>query len=189
MTVRAAIGLGSNVGNRSATLVSAGRTIAEEIGDIVASSSLWETAPVGGPEQGAYLNGVVVVDTDLPPGAVLERLLAIERAHGRERRERWGPRTLDLDLLLYGDHTVAQPRLTVPHPRMTERRFVLAPLLEVWPDAALPDGTPLREFLPAVANQAVSRLDSPQGPAASILVFLGVGIAAAAMWWLMDLFL
>ena len=104
------------------------------MGPVGAVSSVYETAPVGGPDQGDYLNAVVLAETDLPPADVLERLLDIERGMGRERRERWGPRTIDLDLLVYGDRSVDVPGLTVPHPRMAERRFVLEPLAEVWPD-------------------------------------------------------
>ncbi len=187
MAVRAAIGLGSNVGDRRETLLAAGRTIAERVGDVVASSALYETAPVGGPEQGPYLNGVVVVDTELAPRELLDRLLAIEHDHGRKRRERWGPRTLDLDLLLYGDQMIDLPGLTVPHPRMVERRFVLEPLIDAWPAAALPDGTRLDAYLPRVADQQVARLDGQSSPAASIAVFLVVGMLAVGIWWLMGL--
>ena len=153
MTTRAAIGLGANLGDRERTLRSAGHAIGRRIGSVVASSSLWETAPIGGPEQGPYLNAVVVVDTELAARGVLEHLLDIERDHGRERGHRWGPRTLDLDLLLFGDEVMEEPDLSVPHPRLTQRRFVLEPLLEVWPDAALPDGTPLATVLPSVQDQ------------------------------------
>jgi 2-amino-4-hydroxy-6-hydroxymethyldihydropteridine diphosphokinase len=152
MTERIAIGLGSNLGDRRVHLDEAVNALAA-VGEVVAVSSYYETAPVGGPPQGDYLNAVVVLDTDLDPAGVLERLLEIERNRGRLREERWGPRTLDLDLLLYGNQAVEQPGLTVPHPRMTERRFVLEPLVEVWPEAALPDGTALAELLPRVADQ------------------------------------
>ena len=189
MPTRAAIGLGSNLGDRNAHLRKAGRSLAARVGSVVASSSLWETAPIGGPEQGAYLNAVVVVDTDLDPAAVLATLLDIERAHGRERRERWGPRTLDLDLLLYGDQTISAPGLTVPHPRLTERRFVLEPLAEAWPEAKLPDGTVISGFLPAVADQDVTRVAGNAHPVRGSIVFFTTAALALAIWWLLDLVL
>ncbi len=132
-----------------------------DAGDVVAVSSLYETAPVGGPEQGPYLNAVAVAATPLAPREVLDRLLAIEAAAGRTRRERWAARTLDLDLLLHGDLAVAEPGLTVPHPRLTARRFALEPLLEVRPAATLPDGTPLAAFLPEVADQDATVVAGP----------------------------
>ncbi len=189
MAVRAVIGLGSNLGDRKAHLESAGRAIARRIGTVAASSSLWETAPVGGPDQGPYLNAVVVVDTELAPRTVLDRLLDIERDHGRERRERWGPRTLDLDLLLYGDQEIDSPGLVVPHPHLTERRFVLEPLVEAWPDAGLPDGTPLAGFLPGVSDQAVARLTPRARTVTGPAVFLTVAALALTLWWLLDLVL
>lgn len=138
---RAAIGLGSNVGDRVEHLRRAVRALTA-VGSVVGRSAVYETAPVGGPAQGPFLNAVVVVDTALSPQDLLAELLAIERIEGRERRVRWGPRTLDLDILLYGRIAVDVPGLEVPHPRLRERRFVLEPLLEAWPDAVLPDGTP-----------------------------------------------
>jgi 2-amino-4-hydroxy-6-hydroxymethyldihydropteridine diphosphokinase len=189
VTVRIAVALGSNLGDRKAHLERAGQELEQRIGDVVASSSLWETAPVGGPEQGTYLNAVVVMDTDLAPRTVLDELLAIERLHGRERRERWGPRTLDLDLLLYGDRVVDSPGLTIPHPRLTERRFVLEPLLEAWPEARLPDGTVLAGCLPAVADQDVTRIGGPSRPTSGAVVFFTVATLVLAMWWLLDLVL
>jgi 2-amino-4-hydroxy-6-hydroxymethyldihydropteridine diphosphokinase len=127
------IGLGSNLGDRAATLAAALRDLAAA-GDIrvLRCSSLHETAPVGGPPgQGNYLNAVAELDTELPPQALLTRLLEVERRHGRERRERNGPRTLDLDLLLYREVESQDPELTIPHPRMWEREFVLRPLAEL----------------------------------------------------------
>jgi len=124
-----------------------------EAGSLVAVSSLYETAPIGGPAQGPFLNGVVVLDTDLPPRPLLDRCLGIEREAGRRRRARWGPRALDLDLLLYDRETVDEPGLQVPHPRLAARRFALEPLAEAWPQAMLPDGTPVPSLLKAVADQ------------------------------------
>lgn len=134
------------------------------IGRVVAVSSLWETAPVGDIPQRDYLNAVVVMDTLLGPRPLLDACLAIERDAGRERRERWGPRTLDLDLLLYGDAVVDAPGLTIPHPRMAERRFVLAPLAEVLPDAVIPGHGPVGGLLAAVAGQEASRIVDPAWP-------------------------
>jgi 2-amino-4-hydroxy-6-hydroxymethyldihydropteridine diphosphokinase len=158
---RAAIGLGSNLGNRVGHLHEALDRLAA-VTRLVAMSSIYETAPVGGPDQGAYLNAVVVVETDLEPRRLLDVMLDVESRMGRVRRERWGPRTIDLDLLLHGDSAVDEPGLTVPHPRLTERRFALEPLLEVWPEATLPDGRPLASFLEAVADQEVVRVASSE---------------------------
>lgn len=130
----------------------------------MAVSSLWETAPIGDIPQGAYLNAVVILDTVLGPRPLLDACLEIEHRAGRERRERWGPRTLDLDLLLYGDAVIDAPGLRVPHPRMGERRFVLAPLAEVWPDAVVPGAGSVTTLLAAVEDQDAVRIDEPGWP-------------------------
>lgn len=128
---RAIVALGSNLGDRAVHL----RFGLDQLANIVAQSQVFETDPVGGPDgQGAYLNMVAVVETDLDPHAFLRRLHAIESAAGRVRTEHWGPRTLDLDLLFYDEVQIAGGDLVVPHPRITERRFVLEPLSEVAPD-------------------------------------------------------
>jgi 2-amino-4-hydroxy-6-hydroxymethyldihydropteridine diphosphokinase len=128
------------------------------LGEVVAVSGVWETAPIGGPPQDDYLNAVVVVRTVLGPVPLMQRLLAIEAAAGRERGEHSAPRTLDLDLLLYGDAEIDAPGLTVPHPRMHERRFVLEPLAEAWPGAVIPGRGSVEELLGTVQDQrAVSR--------------------------------
>jgi len=134
------VGLGSNLGDREATLRKAVRLLARLDGvDVVAVSSFHETEPVGGPPgQPRFLNAAAWLRVELGPEELLDRLLALEGRLGRVRRERWGPRTLDLDLLLYDDQTIMSDRLTVPHPRMHERRFVLAPLAEIAPDARHP---------------------------------------------------
>jgi 2-amino-4-hydroxy-6-hydroxymethyldihydropteridine diphosphokinase len=155
--IRTAVGLGSNLGDRRAHLRAAVGAL-DRLGEIDTVSSVYETAPVGGPPQGSYLNAVVVLRTRLAPAELLDAFLEIEQSRGRQRRERWGPRSLDLDLLLYDDRVIDEPGLEVPHPEITRRRFVLEPLLEVWPEAALPDGTPLASLLPAVADQEVRRL-------------------------------
>jgi dihydropteroate synthase len=154
--VRVAIGLGSNLGDRRKHLDGAVAALAD-LGAVVAVSSYYETAAIGGPEQADYLNAVALIETEVQPGRVLEFLLGVEHLHGRQRPERNDPRTLDLDLLLYGDRVINEPNLDLPHPRMSERRFVLEPLIEVWPDAALPDGTRIADLLPGVADQSVRR--------------------------------
>lgn len=131
---RAYLALGSNVGDRAAHLQHAIDALDEE-SDVtcVGVSRVYETDPVGGPPQGAYLNAVVAIDTELTPHALLTRAQQLEENAHRERNERWGPRTLDVDVLLYGDVRLDDPDLTVPHPRMWERGFVLAPLRDVAP--------------------------------------------------------
>ena len=152
---RAYVGLGANLGEREQTLRRAVELLAAEAGiEVVAVSSLRETEPVGYLDQPAFLNGAVALETDLSPRELLDRLLALERALGRVRGTgpRWGPRTIDLDLLLYGDVTVDEAGLTVPHPRLTERAFVLEPLLELDPELQLPDGRGLRGLLRAAVE-------------------------------------
>lgn len=124
-------------------------------------SSLWETAPIGDVPQGDFLNAVLVLDTIRGPGPLLAELLAIETTAGRVRREQWGPRILDLDLLLYGDAVIDAPGLQVPHPRMHQRRFVLAPLAEVWPDAVVPGKGRVADLVTAVSNQRMKWVTGP----------------------------
>ncbi len=126
---RAFLGLGSNLGDRRAHL----RAAIASLPRVVAVSDVYETDPVGGPEQGRYLNLVVEIDTDLDPHALLGICHRIESAAGRVRDVRWGPRTLDVDILWIDGVTVDAPDLQVPHPRMGERRFVLEPLSELDP--------------------------------------------------------
>jgi 2-amino-4-hydroxy-6-hydroxymethyldihydropteridine diphosphokinase len=127
---RAFLGLGSNLGDRRATLVEAVRALP----DVVAVSPVYETDPVGGPEQGAFLNLVVELDTELAARELLELCAEREAAADRVRQVRWGPRTLDVDVLWIDGVDVDEPDLTVPHPRMWERRFVLVPLGDLAPD-------------------------------------------------------
>ncbi len=136
----AAVGIGSNLGDRLSNLVAAAIGLGAE-SLLTGVSSVYETAPVGGPEQGPFLNAVVIIETARPAAALLQSMLTIERARDRKRLVRWGPRSLDLDLLIFDSATIDLPGLTVPHPRLLERRFVVEPLLEVWPEVALPDGT------------------------------------------------
>jgi 2-amino-4-hydroxy-6-hydroxymethyldihydropteridine diphosphokinase len=137
--VRAYVGLGANLGNREDTI----RHAVDLLGshpevDLLAVSTLRETEPWGPVEQPPFLNGAAAVETSLEPRALLDVLLDVERRLGRVRDERWGPRTIDLDLLLYGDTVVDEPGLTVPHPRLRERAFALEPLLELDPDLVVP---------------------------------------------------
>ncbi|MEX0667118.1 MAG: 2-amino-4-hydroxy-6-hydroxymethyldihydropteridine diphosphokinase, partial [Acidimicrobiia bacterium] len=126
------------------------------------TSSLYETAPVGGPDQDPYLNAVGLIETTLSAQDLLAALHEIEAQAGRVRQERWGPRTLDLDLVVYDDLVVDGPDLELPHPRAHERRFVLAPLVEVWPDASLRSGT-ARAALDNVSQQKVALLAADWG--------------------------
>lgn len=141
MTDTAFIALGSNLDVPLEQLRRAARAL-EALGEVVARSSLYKTTPVGGPAgQAAYLNAVVRLkprDIYQEPEVLLEALLALEQAQGRERRERWGPRTLDLDLLTFGDKVFQNAKLTLPHPHMLERAFVLEPLCEIAPDFRYP---------------------------------------------------
>jgi 2-amino-4-hydroxy-6-hydroxymethyldihydropteridine diphosphokinase len=141
MAVIAYLGLGSNLGDRLTNLQGAVDLLASEDGVRVdASSRVWETAPVGGPDQPDYLNAVVRIETDRAPEGLLAACRRVESALGRERTERWGPRTIDVDVLLYDERAVDEPDLVVPHPRLAERAFVVLPLLELEPDPVLPDG-------------------------------------------------
>ncbi|HET7773197.1 MAG TPA: 2-amino-4-hydroxy-6-hydroxymethyldihydropteridine diphosphokinase [Burkholderiaceae bacterium] len=157
--VRIAIGLGANLGDPEAQLREARGLLARHP-DLheLAFSSLYASAPVDAPPPW-YVNAVQVLETRLAPHAVLALLNEVEQGLGRDRSrnggERNAPRLIDLDLLLYGDQRIDTPHLTVPHPRMHERAFVLRPLAEVWPDAAIPGRGPVRDWLPAVAMQEV----------------------------------
>jgi 2-amino-4-hydroxy-6-hydroxymethyldihydropteridine diphosphokinase len=147
--VRAYIGLGSNLGDREATLREALSRLGAADGiEVVAVSSFRESDPVGVIDQPRFLNAAASLETSLEPLELLGRLLEVERGLGRDRakEERWGPRTLDLDLLLYGDEEIDVPGLTVPHPRLAERLFVLQPLLELDPGLRLPDGRAVRDL-------------------------------------------
>jgi 2-amino-4-hydroxy-6-hydroxymethyldihydropteridine diphosphokinase len=127
------LSLGSNLGDRERALEDALRLLGARGFRATALSSLWLTEPVGGPPQGWYLNRVVRGETDLPPEGLLDAALATERELGRVRGERNAPRTIDVDLLFYGDERRQDERLTLPHPRLPERRFVLVPLAEIAP--------------------------------------------------------
>ena len=137
------VSLGSNLGDREATI----RAAVAALPGVVAVSELRETDPVGVVDQPRFLNGAARLDTELSARQLLDMLLAVERGLGRERRERWGPRTIDLDLLLYGSETIDEPGLTVPHPRLHERRFALEPLAELDSDLLVPGRGRVRDLL------------------------------------------
>lgn len=143
LTTRAAIGLGSNLDQPQVHITQAFcdlETLAHT--RLLARSSLYQSQAVG-PEQPDYINACALLDTELSALDLLDALQAIEHAHQRVRDVHWGPRTLDLDLLLYGQQTIDHPRLTVPHAFLRERNFVIVPLFEIWPDAHLPNGESL----------------------------------------------
>jgi 2-amino-4-hydroxy-6-hydroxymethyldihydropteridine diphosphokinase len=151
------LGLGSNLGDRLAHLQGAIDALAASAGvRVVAVSDVYETSPVGGPIQDDFLNAVVAIETDLSPRDLLAVAMHVEQLAARVRIMHWGPRTLDVDVLIYGDEQVHEPDLEIPHPRMHERPFVLAPLRDVAPDRVTPpaDGwegvtnTPLALRLP-----------------------------------------
>lgn len=141
MSNTAYIAIGSNLGDRAATIESAVQMLGQlEAVQLIGRSALIETEPVGPAGQGRYLNGVLAVWTSLTARGLLDRLLEIELRHGRVREDelRWGARTLDLDLLVFGEDQIDEPGLTIPHPRLHERSFVLIPLCELAPDLKIP---------------------------------------------------
>ena len=148
---RAYVGLGANLGPREVTLLRAVDLLGAAEGvELVAVSQLRETEPVGPVEQPPFLNGAVAVETTLAPRELLELLLGVERSLGRVRSERWGPRTIDLDLLLYGGETLDEPGLEVPHPRLHERRFALEPLAELDSELVVPGRGRVSDLLAAL---------------------------------------
>jgi 2-amino-4-hydroxy-6-hydroxymethyldihydropteridine diphosphokinase len=158
------IGIGSNLAEPLAQVeraVAALKTIPAS--SLLAVSPWYGSSPVGGPAgQPDYINGVACLQTRLAPHALLDALQAIEQLHGRERHERWGARTLDLDLLLYDDRLIDDERLTVPHPRMNSRAFVLAPLADIAPHLALPNGCGVGSLLSQLSMTGLWQL-SPTG--------------------------
>lgn len=181
MPTDAYLGLGANVGDALGTLTAAVFALDETEGIAVADTSgIYRTQPWGGVEQDDFLNVCVRIVTSLGPHELLAELQAIETAFGRDRETevRFGPRTLDLDLLLYGDEVIETPELTVPHPRMHERAFVLVPLWEIMPGGRLPDGRRLSRLLAELApiegielelrddELPSTRVPRPEGPGA-----------------------
>jgi 2-amino-4-hydroxy-6-hydroxymethyldihydropteridine diphosphokinase len=156
----AVIALGSNLGDRLGNLQGGLDALFGAPGlEFVALSPVFETSPVGGPGQPAYLNAVLVTRTMLPARAILARCQAAETALRRVRQERWGPRTLDLDIIVYGDEVSDDPELTLPHPRAHERAFVLAPWCEADPAARIPGRGGVCALLAKVGLGGVRRLD------------------------------
>jgi 2-amino-4-hydroxy-6-hydroxymethyldihydropteridine diphosphokinase len=155
------IGLGSNLEDPLAQVTGAFIELAElPLTSLLTRSGLYSSRAVG-PEQPDYINAVALLDTQLAPLALLDALQAIEQAHQRVRIQHWGPRTLDLDLLLYSDQIIEEERLTVPHPYLTQRSFVLYPLADITPNLHLPDGTPLADLLSRCPADGLLRLPSP----------------------------
>ena len=158
--MRGYLGLGSNQGDRLATLHAARDALARRGIEVVASSSVYETAPQGEVlDQPDFLNACVAIDTGLSPVELLDACKDVERELGREPGGvRHGPRPIDVDVLILGAQQHRSERLTLPHPEITSRRFVLEPLLELEPGLELPDGTPLAPLLDALADQPVRRI-------------------------------
>ena len=153
------VALGANLGDPAATIRAAFVALANLPESLIAHcSSLYRTAPVGNTEQPEFINAVAALETTLAPEALLDALFDIEARFGRIRAEKNGPRTLDLDLLLYNNQQLNLPRLTLPHPRLHLRAFVLVPLAEIAPDLALPGRGSVAAWLPAVANQRIEKL-------------------------------
>jgi len=156
---RAYIGLGSNLHNPPAQLhraLAALKALPQT--RLVRVSSFYRSIPIGPPGQPDYINAVAALDTGLSAGQLLNALQAIEQAQGRERKERWGARTLDLDILLFGACSIDTARLVVPHPEMQQRAFVLWPLAEIAGNLTLPDGSPLTDWLAGCPFTGLERL-------------------------------
>lgn len=155
------IGLGSNLEDPLAQVTRAFAELAAlPETTLIESSPIYSSHAIG-PEQPDYINAVALLDTRLTPLTLLDALQAIEHAHQRVRIQHWGPRTLDLDLLLYGDLSIDEERLKVPHPYLTQRNFVLYPLADITPNLYLPDGTPVGELLSRCPADGLLRLSSP----------------------------
>jgi 2-amino-4-hydroxy-6-hydroxymethyldihydropteridine diphosphokinase len=158
VSVRAFVGLGGNVGDVAGAFASAAARMDALPGTrLLRVSRRYRTPAWGETAQPDFLNAVAMLETTLPARELLDGLLAIERAHGRdrERETRWGPRTLDLDLLLYGDEVIDEPGLRVPHPYLHERAFALRPLLEIAPDVSIPGHGPARDLPAAMAGDGI----------------------------------
>jgi 2-amino-4-hydroxy-6-hydroxymethyldihydropteridine diphosphokinase len=159
--MKAVLALGSNLGERFQTLQGAIDTLFDAPGlEFVKASPVYETDPVGGPSgQKPYLNAIVVAETTLPPRTLLERALGVENAFGRVREERWGARTLDIDLIVVGEHVCDDPELTLPHPRAHERAFVLEPWFRADPEGVVPGKGRVAELLAGIDRQGVRLRD------------------------------
>ena len=153
------IGLGGNLADPRRRLCRALEALAAlPETRLVGHSDLYGSAPVGPQDQPDFINAVAALETTLAPLALLDALQQLENAAGRERHRHWGERTLDLDILLWDQRTLDLPRLTVPHPELTRRAFVIGPLVDLLPDCRMPDGTPVADYWPAVAAQPLQRL-------------------------------
>jgi 2-amino-4-hydroxy-6-hydroxymethyldihydropteridine diphosphokinase len=157
---KAVLALGANLGDRVAALQGAVDALARSV-SLLAVSAIFETAPVGGPEQPDYYNAVVVVETELSASELLDLAHSIEAAAGRERLVRWGPRTLDVDIVTFGEMVSDDPVLTLPHPRAHERAFVLMPWLDADPDAVMPEHGSVAALLDTVDTAGVRKLEQP----------------------------
>jgi 2-amino-4-hydroxy-6-hydroxymethyldihydropteridine diphosphokinase len=157
----AVLGLGGNIGDPRAAMAAAVEALAADAAiEVEAVSSLYRTPPWGKTDQPAFLNAAVRIDTRLTPRALLDTILAVERGLGRERSERWGPRSIDIDILVYGGQAVDEEGLRIPHPRLHERAFALAPLVDVLPDAVLSERT-AAEWLAASDRSGMTREAGP----------------------------
>lgn len=166
-SVLAAIGLGGNLGDAPATLISALAALrASKDLKVIAVSPLYRSAAIGPEGQPDYANAVALLDTTLAPHALLDRLQAIEHAAGRVREVRWGARTLDLDLLLYGDLQLRDERLNIPHVEMHRRNFVLRPLADLLPSARLPDGRGISSLADQLGDDGLNRWTDARWPGA-----------------------
>jgi 2-amino-4-hydroxy-6-hydroxymethyldihydropteridine diphosphokinase len=161
---RVYVGIGSNLGDRVAHVTFASRELHRlPRTRLVALSPWFRSAPVGPGTQGDYLNGVAELRSSLPPDTLLQHLQRIEKAAGRVRTQRWGARTLDLDLLLHGYHRQESQRLTLPHPRIAERNFVVFPLCELAPSLRLPDGNRLQSLRARLGTKGLLRIGMDPG--------------------------
>lgn len=161
MSEQVFLGLGSNLGNSSEFLQSAVDVLTSDNNiEFVAMSSIYKSAPMGPQDQPDYLNAVCQVSTNYNPQELLAICQKIENEHGRERKdsERWGPRTLDIDILLFGNHQVNTPDLIIPHIGMADREFVMVPLFEIVPTLIMPDGQPIAKWVAACSLDGLKRL-------------------------------
>ncbi len=156
--VRAYLALGSNLGDRRRMLASAVALLADDDLRVVRRSRVYETPPWGKPDQPAFLNQVIEVETSLDPEALLGRCHRVEDRLGRVRSARWGPRTIDIDILLYADVVVRRPDLVIPHAEMRRRAFVLVPLAEIAPGVRLPTGETVETLLAQLPDRDAARV-------------------------------
>jgi 2-amino-4-hydroxy-6-hydroxymethyldihydropteridine diphosphokinase len=157
----AVLGLGGNIGDTHALMRDAIRLLSAQTGvALEAVSALYRTPPWGKTDQPPFLNAALRIETSLPPRDLLRTVLSVEKELGRERNERWGPRTIDIDILLYGASVIGEAGLEVPHPRLTERAFALAPLMDVLPQAQIA-GRPAADWLAETDRARMLRLAEP----------------------------